>query len=149
DPSLEAAILSAVEAAAVESGGTSATASHSPVLVDRLVEQAVSKCRTLDHGIFERDVIRRHVLTMASVAAAAILLLVFGPAYLRHGLSALLVVSRSAEAASPYRIEVKPGNATVPRGSDQAVAAKLVGFGANTVDLLMRAAPGTALERVP
>ena len=51
-----------------------------------------------------------------------------GPAYLRHGLSALLVISRSAEASSPYSIEVKPGNTKVPRGADQAVSAKLVGF---------------------
>ena len=43
----------------------------------------------------------------------------FGPAFLRHGLSALLIVYRSAEASSPYSIEVTPGNTTVPRGADQ------------------------------
>ena len=53
------------------------------------------------------------------------LILAFGPAYLRHGLSALLVISRSAEASSPYSIQVTPGNAKVPRGADQTVHAKL------------------------
>ena len=37
----------------------------------------------------------------------------------------MLVIYRSAEAATPYRIEVTPGTATVPRGSDQQVKAKL------------------------
>ena len=43
-------------------------------------------------------------------------------------MSALLIVSRSAEAASPYQIEVTPGNAKVPRGADQTVKAKLSGL---------------------
>ena len=45
DPTLEAAILSAVEATA--DGGSSA---HSPRLVEKLVEQAIEQCRALDDG---------------------------------------------------------------------------------------------------
>ena len=45
----------------------------------------------------EREGVRRHVLTLAGVAVAAALLIVFGPAFLRQGLSALLVVYRSAK----------------------------------------------------
>src|SRR5215213_554099 len=45
DPNLEAAIISAVEA--TSHGGSSA---HSPRLVEKLVEQAIAQCRTLDHG---------------------------------------------------------------------------------------------------
>ena len=52
------------------------------------------------------------------------LLLVVGPEFLRQGASALLVLSRSAEAASPYAIKVTPGDVTVPKGSDQTVIAQ-------------------------
>src|SRR5437763_12050669 len=44
DPTLEAAIISAVEATA---GGGSRD--HSPHLVDKLVEQAIDRCRALEH----------------------------------------------------------------------------------------------------
>ncbi len=66
---------------------------------------------------------------------AAIALFVLGPAYLRHALSALFIVSRDVEAAAPYRIEVTPGNATVPRGADQTVTAQLSGFDAEQASL--------------
>ena len=75
--------------------------------------------------------------------------MILGPAYLRHGLSALLVISRSAEASSPYKIEVRPGNANVPRGSDQSVSARLVGFKSKDATLMMRTSPGASFERVP
>src|SRR5438093_8474241 len=45
DPTLEAAIISAVEA--TSNGGSAA---HSPRLVEKLVEQAMDQCRALDHG---------------------------------------------------------------------------------------------------
>src|SRR5438876_3516064 len=124
DPTLEAAIISAVEATA--HGGSK---DHSPHLVDKLVEQAVDRCRALEHGdAVERDSIRRHGVALAAIAALTALVVALGPAYLRHGLSALLIISRSAEAASPYRIDVRPGSTKVPRGSDQTIHAKLVGF---------------------
>ncbi len=131
DPSLEASILSAVEATA--EGGPSD--SHSRVLVEHLVRQAVEKCRAVDYShSIEREGVRRHLVTLGGVAVVAALLIGFGPAFLRQGLSALLVIYRSAEAATPYRIEVTPGTATVPRGSDQQVKAKLVGFKAGDAE---------------
>ena len=148
DPSLEAAILSAVEAAGAPVDGTAPP--HSAALVDRLVAQAVDRCRDIDFGrAFEQSAIRRHLATLAAIVAAATLLIVFGPAYLRHGVSALLVISRSAEAASPYHIDVAPGDVTVPRGSDQSVRARLTGFTAVDAALMMRPASSGAFERVP
>jgi hypothetical protein len=145
DPTLEAAIISAVEATA--NGGSP---DHSPRLVDRLVEQAIERCRAVADGqIADRSAIRRHAIALAAVAAGAAMLIALGPAYLRHGLSALLIISRSAEAASPYRIEVTPGNAKVPRGGDQAVRAKLIGFESKDVGIMMRSSPGAPFERVP
>ena len=101
----------------------------SPRLVERLVEQAIDRCRAIDDGLaVERQGLRRQMMTLVGVAAAAALLIVLGPAFIRHGLSALLIISRSAEAASPYHIDVQPGNTKVPRGADQTVKAKLMGF---------------------
>src|SRR3954467_1774340 len=145
DPRLEAAIISAVEATA--DGGSPA---HSPRLVEKLVEQAMDQCRTLDDGrAIERPRVRRAAATLAAIAAAAALIVAFGPAYLRHGLSALLVISRSAEASSPYSIVVTPGDTKVPRGADQSIKARLVGFSAADVNVMMRTAPNGAFDRVP
>ena len=83
------------------------------------------------------------------LGTAAILIVRFGPAYMRHGMSALLVISRSAEAASPYRIDVRPGNATVPRQSDQAVTARLYGFHGDRATLEVRPAAGGDYQEVP
>src|SRR5258705_10889915 len=83
DPTLEAAIISAVEAT---SGGGSAA--HSPRLVEKLVEQAIEKCDAIDRGrSVDRSVAQRHAATLAGIAAFVALLVAFGPAYLRHGLS--------------------------------------------------------------
>jgi Domain of unknown function (DUF4175) len=145
DPTLEAAIISAVEATA--DGGSP---SHSPRLVEKLVERAMDQCRTLEDGrTIERSSVRRHSALLAAIAALAALIVAYGPAYLRHGLSALLVISRSAEASSPYSIEVTPGNTKVPRGADQAIKAKLVGFTAADVSVMMRTAPNLPFDRVP
>ena len=145
DPTLEARIMTAVEATA--NGGSP---DHSPHLVERLVEQAIERCRALDHGDeVERASVRRHGVSLAAVAAITALVVALGPAYLRHGLSALLVIYRTAEAASPYRIDVTPGSAKVPRGADQAVRAKLIGFTAKDAAVLMRSAANAQFERVP
>jgi hypothetical protein len=145
DPTLEAAIISAVEATA--NGGSP---DHSPRLVEKLVERAIEQCRAVERGsIVDRSAVKRHTVALAAIMAMAALFVALGPAYLRHGLSALLVISRSAEAASPYSIEVTPGSAKVPRGADQAIRAKLVGFSAKDAAVLMRTSPSAPFERVP
>ena len=77
-----------------------------------------------------------------AVALAAALLVAFGPAFVRHGLSALLIVSRGVEAANPYRIHVQPGNVTIPRGADLTVTASLDGFSATDATLIALVALG-------
>ncbi len=76
-------------------------------------------------------------------------MLVVGPEFLRQGASALLVLSRSAEAASPYAIGVSPGNITVPKGSDQTISAKLAGFRSNDVALMVKKDGEGKFERMP
>src|SRR5258707_1027782 len=146
DPTLEAAIISAVEAAAHDSD----TSPHSPHLVNKLVEQAVDRCEALDQGrAAERAALRNQGVMLAGIAATTALVVFLGPAYIRHGLSALLVISRSAEASTPYRIEVKPGNTKVPRGADQTITAKLFGFASTDVAVMMRSDKSASFERVP
>ena len=153
DPTLEASLLSAVEASNAEAAGDQ---THSHALVDRLVEQAIEKCHEVEyHRTIERKRLRQHLATLAGVAVAATLLVVFGPAFLRNGLSALLIVYRSIEAATPYRIDVTPGTTTVPRGSDQQIKAKLFGFKSADAEIRMRSGvrgrvgAGTARADVP
>src|SRR4051812_42443785 len=145
EPSLQAAIISAVEAKHGESGSP-----YSATLVRRLVESAVEKVREIEDGRrVERAPVRRYSATLAAITVAALALFILGPAYLRHALSALLIVSRDVEAAAPYSIEVTPGNATVARGADQSITARLSGFDAEQASLMVRKAPDAAYERVP
>ncbi|MEQ1868767.1 MAG: hypothetical protein ABL961_01970, partial [Vicinamibacterales bacterium] len=150
DPTLETAILSAIEGSHHVANATHPDHGPSPHLVSKLVDQAIDKCRALEGGLMvERANLRRQLLTLAGISVAAGLLLTFGPAFLRSGMSALLMVSRSAEAASPYRIQVTPGTTTIPRGADQSVRATLSGFTAGEATLMVRTEPGGQFERVP
>ena len=58
------------------------------------------------------------------------------------------MLSRSVEAAAPYRIEVKPGDATVPKGADQAIAATLSGFDAADAAVVFKKGAESSYERV-
>ena len=147
EPSLQAEIISALEASRLAESDNSP---HSKVLVRRLVESAVAKCQAIDWGRnVERQPLRRHAMTFAVIAIAAVALFSLGPRFLRHGLSAIFVVSRSVQAAAPYRIDVTPGNASVPRGVDQTITATLAGFEAGQAALMIRKSPDAPFERVP
>ncbi len=147
EPSLKATVLSAVEESG--RGEREAAADHSPELVRRLIASAVARIRDIDMGRgVEQQSLRRSSSLLLAAGLAAVLLFVFGPAYLRHGISALLTPTGSVEAASPYRIDVSPGDATVARGADQPITAQLVGFEAAEVDLLMRSEEDGAFDRL-
>ena len=147
EPSLQAEIISAIEASRLAGSDASP---HSAALVQRLVQSAVEKCQAIDYGRnVERLPLRRYATVAGAVALVAILLFALGPAYLRHAASALLVISRSVQAATPYRIDVSPGNATVPKGVDQTITARLDGFDADQAVLMVRKSAESAFERVP
>ncbi|HJR60146.1 MAG TPA: DUF4175 family protein, partial [Vicinamibacterales bacterium] len=147
EPSLQEAIISAVEA--TRAAGAS-EASHSRALVAKLVESAVERSRAIEHGRrVEQGPVRRYAGTTAAVAAAAIALFAFGPGYLRHAASAMFVLSRDVEASVPYRIDVKPGNATISKGADQVITAQLAGFDAEDAALMVRKGSDAPFERVP
>ena len=147
EPSLDAVVLSAISTSTERDGPAT---DYSPALVRRLIELAAEKCRSIGAGQrVERQRLRQHTATLGALALGVLILIAFGPAFLRHGASALFLISRSAEAASPYRIEVTPGNAVVPRGSDQTIRARLIGFSSEQVDLIARTAAGGQPQRMP
>jgi hypothetical protein len=149
EPSLQAAILSAVDAGATGTAASTA-AGVPPAILERLVEQAVDRCRSIAGGReVARAAVKRHAVLLGAIAAGAALLLVVGPQFLRQGASALLILSRNAEAASPYAIKVGPGDVTVPKGSDQIVKATLSGFQSNNVAVMARAAGESDYSRLP
>ncbi|RPJ60295.1 MAG: DUF4175 family protein, partial [Acidobacteria bacterium] len=148
EPSLQETLLSAVDA-----GDSTRPAVHhgeSEALLRRLVEAAVEKCEEIDFGRgVERRDLRQSALVLAGIAIVATGLFVAGPAYLRQGALALLLPARGVEAASPYRIDVTPGNATVSRGADVSIAAALGGFESAEADLYTRSSAGAPFERAP
>jgi hypothetical protein len=142
EPTLDSTILSAMEA-------TERPGDWSPELIRRLIENAIERVHHIQEGErIEREPMKRYVWLAGGVTAAAIALFAFGPAYFRHTLSAIFVISRDVEAAAPYRIDVKPGDATVAKGADQMISATLSGFDAAEAAILIRK-NGGAFERVP
>ena len=148
EPSLQAAVLSAIEEA--KKGERAARPDHSPELVRRMIESAAEKVRAIDMGrAVEQQQLQRSSGLLITAVVVALLLFVFGPAYLRYGLSALWPVFGSVEASTPYQIEVLPGDATVARGADQTVNARLIGFESDDVNVFIRSSPNTPFEQLP
>ncbi|MEP7116492.1 MAG: DUF4175 family protein [Acidobacteriota bacterium] len=145
EPSLNSLLLSAMSA---ERGGTAD--SESPAMVAKLVEAAVERCHEIEAGRrIDQPLVRRYSLMAAGAVALALAVFALGPAYLRHGLTAMFAWSQSLEAAAPYRIALTPGSGQVPRGADQLFTATLSGFSADDAVLLVRKGDATAFERVP
>jgi hypothetical protein len=136
EPSLGTMLVSAVE--------SSREGRHceSTALVQKLVSQAIERCCEADTARrAEHGPLRANGAIFAGVVTAAILAVLLGPAFFRHALSAVLIVSRSVEAAAPYKISVTPGNISVPKGADQTNDAKLLGFKAQKVVVMLRRDP--------
>ena len=145
EPSLEATIITAMEAE--RAGGTH---EMSPALVQKLVEAAIERVHEIEDGRrIEKANLRRYATTAAVVALTTVALFTLGPAYLRHALSALLVISRGVEAAAPYRIDVTPGTVTLPKGADLTITARLSGFDAPDAMVFTRKSSTEAFQQVP
>ena len=144
EPSRQATLLSAVESS------RSGHVPESTALVRRVVEQAIDACQRMEasHRVEQRP-LRRYGAALGAVGLIALLALAIGPAFLRNAMSAMLLLSSDVEAASPYRIEVKPGNLTVPKGADQTISAKLLGFDSEDVTMRVQRTPGGPFESLP
>ena len=146
EPSLHELLLSAVDAGS--SVRDPEKTGESAAMLERLVESAIEKCQESDLGRgLERRSLWRSAAVMGGIAIAAAAIFTVGPAYLRQGALAVLVPVSNVEAASPYRIDVQPGNVTVARGADVTVTATLSGFTATEVDIFTRAGDGAPFER--
>ncbi|HUG55214.1 MAG TPA: hypothetical protein VMR21_16525, partial [Vicinamibacteria bacterium] len=146
EPSLQAAVLSAVAAGR---HGQEDRPDLSRALVQRLVETAIQKCQTIDYGRqVERRGLRRASGLLAAAAALGMAVAILSPAFLRHA-APFLFAPWSVRAASPYAIDVEPGHATVPRGGNQTVTARLRGFEAEAVELSVRSGPEAEWKRWP
>ena len=110
----------------------------SPAIVDRLITDASRRSASvnLDSVVDPRN-------GYAYGAAAALMLLalvaafVFGPRSVSKGLAALYSASDSVAASSMF-INVSPGTARAPRGSDQKIKASLAGFDSSIAQVFVR-----------
>ena len=144
EPGLQATLLSAVEAS--RNGATP----ESEALVRKVVEQAIDACVRMDAARrADQAPLKKWSMGLAGIAVAAVLVVLVGPAFLRHAASALLLISESVQAAVPYRLEVTPGSTQVPKGADQVIKAKLHGFNTEDVVLMARRTPTSEPEEIP
>ncbi len=143
DPSLKEAISTAVEVGRPIDGSGDGQKFLSPRLVEKLVQQTVERCERIDygHGI-EKDALKRSSAVLFGVAVAGMLAALLSPGFLRYGASLLLNPLRSAQAASPYAIQVQPGNVDVARGADQLVTAALSGFASDEIEIATKLESG-------
>jgi hypothetical protein len=100
EPTLDAAVLSAVEVA--DTGSATGRETMSPALARRLVENAVRSTHAIEDGRrVDRQQLFRSSGALAGVALAALAVLVLGPPFLTHSAKLLLKPFSVAEAASP------------------------------------------------
>jgi len=142
DPSLKEAISTAVEVGRplepLEKD-TDARRFLSTALVEKLVKQTVERCERIDYGhAIEQDALKRSSAVLFGVAVAGMIAVLLSPGFLRYGASLLLNPLRSAQAASPYAIQVQPGSVDVARGADQLVTAELSGFASEDTEISMK-----------
>ncbi len=136
EPSLDAAVLSAIDAGADPRASGRA---HSPALVERLLESALAKARAVEGGHrIERAALLRWAAAVSGLALAILVVFLTGPAFLRHGAAVLLSPTADAAEVNPYSIEVTPGDVVVTRGSDLRIAARNLGFDAVEAELFLR-----------
>ena len=133
EPSLQARVLTAVESA-----DNADELERSPLLQE-VVKRAVRECRRIDYGgRIERQSIRRSAGALGGLTLASVAILLLGPGFLRHGMSALFLPTRPAESVNPYSVAVTPGDTTISRNSDFMISAALHGFASDDVVLYTR-----------
>ena len=146
EPSLDAAVLSAVEHGKL----TEDSPSRSPLLARRLVESAIVRTHAVaDGNRVDQPGIFRAAMFAGAAALIGLVTIGVGPTFLREGARLLLAPWRSAEAAQPYAIAVLPGNATVAKGGDQEITATLRGFTAEGVQIAVRRGAAVQWEHIP
>ena len=111
----------------------------SPAIVDRLISDASSRSSSVE---LDRVIDRRHAYAYGAAAAlilfGLIAALLLAPRSVSTGLAALYSTDDDSVAANSMFINVSPGTARVPRGSDQKLKATLAGFDSIIAQVFMR-----------
>src|SRR5262245_47060022 len=126
---------------AIEFTGEERPAAFSPVIVDRLVDDADRHASDVS---VDEIVPRKRFWQFGGAAAASLALfiaaLVFGPKEIKMGLGEIIAPDSTVAAKNALKLEVKPGTARVPKGSDQKILAKLLNFSADKATVFARKA---------
>jgi hypothetical protein len=140
EPELNAEVLSALAVVNADDPGDEAALSASPRSLARaVVLQAVKACREVEDGRrIESRSLRRSSGVLVAASVATLVLLALGPRSVRTGATALALPTRGAEAVSPYRLGILPGDATVARSSDQSIQAEAMGFDPESMEIFLR-----------
>src|SRR5262245_42105840 len=114
---------------AIEFSGEEGRATFSPVIIDRLARDADLRAS----GVSIDEIVPRKRFWQFGGAAAAsaalfIAALVFGPKEITMGVAQLITPQSQVAAANALKLDVKPGTARVPKGSDQKISAQLLNF---------------------
>jgi hypothetical protein len=148
DPSLQAALLSAVELGSRARGAGAAR--RLSELSRRLVEQAERRCEEIDYRrLVERRSLQRMSGLFSGVATAGMVAALVSPAFIRQAVPFLLAPWNTGASRSPYAIRVEPGHGTVARGADQDIVAHLEGFDSDEVELAVQRGGAAGWERWP
>ncbi|MBI3950492.1 MAG: hypothetical protein HY314_08570 [Acidobacteria bacterium] len=108
-------------------------------LINRLVRDAAQRAMSLNlDTVAPRNRLQLYGGVLVALLITFAWLLIGGPDFLSTGFSRLYAPWSDAASASPYAIIVEPGNARVPKGSDQTVMAKLQGFDAERVEIYLK-----------
>src|SRR6266542_971927 len=126
---------------AIEFSGEETRAAFSPVIIDRLVDDADSHARDVS---VDEIVPRKRFWQFGGAAAASLALfiaaLIFGPKEITMGIAQIITPQSPVAASNALKFEVKPGTARVPKGSDQKIFAKLINFTSEQTTLFTRKA---------
>ncbi|MEZ4589251.1 MAG: DUF4175 family protein [Gemmatimonadales bacterium] len=125
-------------------------AGSSPGLVSRLLDQAHRRLAAVEFGRrIESPRLKRASGVLSLATLGGILLFTLGPASLRSSARALIDPDVLPAAPEPFSVAVRPGNATVPRGSAQAIEATLGGFTSDAAELVFRVDSTAEWDRIP
>jgi uncharacterized protein DUF4175 len=126
---------------AIEFSGEEMRAAFSPVIIDRLVDDADSRASDVS---VDEVVPRKRFWQFGGAAAASLALfiaaLVFGPKEITMGIAQIIAPQTNVAATNALKFDVKPGTARVPKGSDQKIIAKLINFNSEQTTVFTRKA---------
>src|SRR5689334_8202200 len=126
---------------AVEFSGEDHLALSSTAILDRLMDDADRHAGQIN---LDEIVPNKRFWQFGGAALASVLLfvavLIFGPREIKSGVAQLITPASTVAASNALQINVKPGTARVPKGSDQKLIASLVNFNADGATVFTRKA---------